>query len=259
MSALPVSLPAGLAHAVWRANQIGVYSSAAVSSGYPLLDAVLPQGGWPSASLTELLLQQAGIGELGLLQPALAVIARHRPVVLVQPPYLPQIATWQSWGLAPQQLLWIRTRQTADALWSAEQILRNGSCGALLLWQSQVRSDALRRLHLAAQAADTVFWLLRPLAAAQDASPAPLRLALRPMLSGIRLEVLKRRGPQLEQHLQLQLDPALHPALHRGLFASPSPVSSQFSSQANQSLHHATLDRRAFAAAGAGSVSPALV
>jgi len=52
----------------------------------------------------------------------------------------------------------------------------------------------LRRLHLAAQHGDTLFFLFRPLAAAQDASPAPLRLSLRPAAGGIEVGFVKRRG-----------------------------------------------------------------
>jgi protein ImuA len=52
--------------------------------------------------------------------------------------------------------------------------------------------------------------MLREMAAQQHASPAPLRLALRPggpdVLS---LRVLKRRGPLLEAPLQLDLLPVL--------------------------------------------------
>ncbi|WP_151446998.1 translesion DNA synthesis-associated protein ImuA [Lacisediminimonas profundi] len=239
MSAISLSLPSGFAHAVWRANQVGMYQSAATSSGFPVLDAVLPQGGWPGAALIELLLQQPGIGELRLLQPALEAIARKRSVVMVQPPCLPQAAAWQGWGLAPQQLLWIRTRQTADALWSAEQVLKNGSCGVLLLWQQQVRPEALRRLHLAAQAADTLFWMMRPLAAAQDSSPSPLRLALRPAPGGLALQVIKRRGPQLDETLFIALP--------------------QAAAYPNQNWNHATVDRRAPAPVAAGSVPAAMV
>ena len=76
-------------------------------------------------------------------------------------------------------LLWVKAPTTADALWSTEQILRNGSCGAVLLWQTNTRSEALRRLNLAAQTTDTTFWLLRPMSAAVDSSPASLRIALR--------------------------------------------------------------------------------
>ena len=38
-------------------------------------------------------------------------------------------------GLSPSQLVWIRSSRSADALWAAEQVLRSGSCGALLFWR----------------------------------------------------------------------------------------------------------------------------
>lgn len=239
MSASSFSVPAECAHVVWRANQAGIYQAATTSSGYPVLDAALPQSGWPSAGLIELLLQQPGIGELRLLQPALQMIARKRPVVLVQPPCLPQAAAWHGWGLEPQQLVWIRSQQTADALWSAEQVLKNGSCGALLLWQQQVRPEALRRLHLAAQGSDTLFWMMRPLAAAQDSSPSPLRLALRPAPGGLALEIVKRRGPQLDQTLFIALP--------------------QAAAYPNQYWNHATVDRRVPAPVAAGRIPAAMV
>jgi protein ImuA len=112
-------------------------------------------------------------------------------------------------------LLWVRALTTADALWSTEQILRNGSCGAVLLWQSNTRSEALRRLNLAAQTTDTTFWLLRPMSAAADASPAPLRIALRPAAGGISVEIIKRRGPHHDAPLFIQL--ASMPARQRFL------------------------------------------
>jgi hypothetical protein len=51
-------------------------------------------------------------------------------------------------------------------LWSAEQILRAGTCGALLFWQRHIRSESLRRLLLAARAGETLFsccarWIAR--------------------------------------------------------------------------------------------------
>jgi protein ImuA len=195
---------APLAHSIWRADQMGSWQATAATTGYQQLDQELPGQGWPRSALIELLLQQPGIGEMRLLKPALEIIARKRRVALVQPPYLPQAAAWLDWGMAPEQLLWIQTRRTADALWSAEQILQNGSCGALLFWQPQIRSEALRRLHLAAQTSDTVFWMFRPLAAAQDSSPAPLRLALRPASAGLAIDIVKRRGPQREEPIILQ-------------------------------------------------------
>jgi protein ImuA len=102
------------------------------------------------------------------------------------------------------------------------------------MWQKQTRGETLRRLHLAAQSGETLFCLLRPLAAAQEASPAPLRLSLRPVAGGLDIGFIKRRGPQRDAPLFLPLTPAL---LQR----------------------HASLDRPASPAAPARSVLPALV
>jgi protein ImuA len=43
-----------------------------VDTGYASLSAELPSGGWPLGALIELLPAHSGIGELRLLQPALA-------------------------------------------------------------------------------------------------------------------------------------------------------------------------------------------
>ena len=254
-------------HAIWRADQMGSYQTAAMPSGYRALDAELPNGGWPSAALIELLLQQPGIGEIRLLRPVLTVIARKRRIALVQPPYLPQVAAWSAWGLPPERLLWIKTKRSADALWSAEQILRNGSCGALLLWQPHIRSEALRRLHLAAQGSETVFWMLRPLASAQDSSPAPLRLGLRTAQAGLEIDIIKRRGPVRSEALYLQLEelPAVLSPL-RSAKLNPA-ISDQLGTEYRSAklspaildIHHAHVDRRASAAIRSRNLAPVLV
>ena len=84
-------------------------------------------------------------------------------------------------------------------------MLRSGSCGALLLWQTHTRPEYLRRLHLAAQAGETLCFVFRPVAAAQDASVAPLRLSLRPAAGGLDIEFVKRRGPNTDQTLFLPM------------------------------------------------------
>jgi protein ImuA len=215
--------PEALHPSLWRASQLARQSTRCIDTGHPVLSAQLPGGGWPTGSLVDLLPQQAGIGELRLLRPALVSVARRR-IVLLQPPHPPQALALAALGLAPSQLLWIRSARNADALWAAEQVLRSGSCGALLLWQNHARGETLRRLHLAAQSGETLFFMLRPLAAAQDASPAPLRLGLRPAVGGIEIDFIKRRGPQRDAPLFLPLTPSVlqrHASLDRPL---PAPV-----------------------------------
>ncbi len=228
-----IATPEELHPSLWRASQLAHSTTRCIDTGHPILSHQLPGGGWPTGTLTELLLQQTGVGELRLLRPALAQVARRR-IVLLQPPHAPQALALAALGLAPSQLVWVRTSRVTDALWAAEQVLRSGSCGALLFWATHARGESLRRLHLAAQSGDTLFFMMRPLAAAQDSSPAPLRLSLRPVAGGIELGFVKRRGPQRDAPLFLPLTPSLR-------------------------QRHATLDRPQPAPAPARSVLPELV
>lgn len=190
---------------VWRASEMAIYTAATMPSGFSSLDAELPNSGWPRSSLIELLLQQAGIGEMQLLKPALVRLSKKQRIVLVQPPHLPNTMACKTWGIDTSRLLWIKAKGTADAMWTTEQILKNGSCGAVLLWQSNIRNESLRRLNLAAQSTDTWLWLMRPISSCSDASPSQLRIALRPALGGISLDIIKRRGPVLDHALFVPL------------------------------------------------------
>jgi protein ImuA len=189
-----------------------------VDTGYAALTTRLPGGGWPTAALTELLLQQHGIGEIRLLGPALAKVSERR-VVLLDPPHAPQALALAALGLAPEHVIWLRSSSTAEWLWAAEQVLRSGSCGALVLWQTHLRAENVRRLHLVAQHGETLCFLLRPLAAALDASAAPLRLSLRPAAGGLNVGFVKRKGPSTDETLFVPM-PVLampRPAPQRGV------------------------------------------
>ena len=219
--------PEELHPSLWLASQLAHSSARCIETGHAALSSQLPGGGWPTGTLIDLLPQQCGIGELRLLRPALQKVAKKR-IVLLQPPHPPQALALAAMGLQPSQLVWIRSSRSTDALWAAEQVLRSGSCGALLFWQSHARGETLRRLHLAAQSAETLFFMLRPLASAQDSSPAPLRLTLRPAVGGLEIGFIKRRGPQRDAPLFLPLTPSLlqrHATLDRALPA-PAPARS---------------------------------
>ncbi|MET0322006.1 MAG: translesion DNA synthesis-associated protein ImuA [Duganella sp.] len=204
---------------VWRASELAISRATTCTTGHARLDAELPNAGWPRSSLVELLVQQHGIGEMQLLKPVLASLSLRQRVALIQPPYLPHSMACRAWQLNDRNLLWLKPASSADALWSAEQILKNGSCGAVVLWQANVRPEALRRLNLAAQSTDTWLWLVRPIAARADASPSPLRLALRPAFGGVSVDIIKRKGPHCDQPIFIPL--ADMPAT----VLSPSPPS----------------------------------
>ena len=208
---------------LWRASQLVRGRARVLETGYPALSAELPGGGWPLGALVDLLVPQAGIGEMRLLQPALSALG-ERPIALLQPPQVPNGLGLGYIGLQLDRLLHIKAPKTGDALGSAEQILRAGSCGALIFWASHAQSSSLRRLHLAAQSGETLFVMVRPLTVAQEASPALLRLALRPSAEGLMVDLVKRRGPSRSEPLSIPLQPtpvlmSRHARLSRRPFA----------------------------------------
>lgn len=124
-------------------------------TGHAGLDAALPIGGWPEGALSEILIPADGVGELGLLWPALARLTRAgERVVLVAPPYVPFAPAWQAAGVDLRQLEMVEAASPRDALWATEQCLRSGSCGAVLCWPAKADDRALRRLQVAAEAGE---------------------------------------------------------------------------------------------------------
>lgn len=211
--------PETLHPALWLGHQLGRNVEQAVPSGFALLDAQLPGGGWPRRVLTELLLPHAGVGEIRLLAPSLAATQRSgRLVMLFDPPARLSAQALAPLGLDVAQLLVISTRARVipgtDSLWALEQALKSGHVGAVLAWlPPRLRAERLRRLQIAAQAHDGPAFVLRETAAQQRPTAAPLRLALRPGGADVlTVQVLKRRGPPLPAPLQLALPPVLSAA-----------------------------------------------
>ncbi len=183
--------------ALWRGR-----SAARVptwSTGYPVLDAGLPGGGWPRAGLVEILTPQPGVGELHLLIPTLAQLTGLTParwVAWIAPPFEPFAPALASRGVALDRQLVVRTRVP---LWAMEQALGSGACEAALAWVQAARPRDLRRLQLATGRGRTLGFVFRGLAAAREASPAVLRLAIAPQGGGVEVDLIKSRGGSRER------------------------------------------------------------
>ena len=187
---------------VWRGrDQAG--QQAGLASGYPELDRHLPGGGWPRESLTEILTEHYGIGELRLLMPALARLSTETSpqdftepgwIAWVAPPFQPYPPALQQCGIDLSRMLIVRPRDASEILWSAEQALSSGTCAAVLLWPSMLDDQASRRLQLAAEKGRSWAIAFRPLAARRQPSAAALRLELHPGDKGSRVHILKSRG-----------------------------------------------------------------
>lgn len=238
LSAKPLSL-ADLPPAVWQAHALATPIVQVQPTGDAPLDAQLPGGGWPIGSMTEILQPDAVHAEWRLLLPALARSGQGS-VVLVGAPHVPFAPALAAMGLQTSRLLWVNTSVMSERLWAAEQALTCAQVDAVLLWlntrtegMSAARNDQLRRLHLGASEHAKLFFVMRPLQARTQASPASLRLELtlqsqsQPQVqsqsegqaqsqasgasvpqsefrSDVHVHLLKRRGPPTERSLALR-------------------------------------------------------
>jgi hypothetical protein len=194
-----------------RGDAFAVAPAPTLASGFPVLDAELPGGGWPRGGLTELLAEHEGIGELGLLLPALAALtAAGGEVVLVAPPHCAHAPAWAAAGIRLDCLHRVFPRRPRDALWAGVEALRCGGVAATLLWldgmfRGGLPANSLRRLQVAAGEGGGGAFCFRPAQLALAASPAPLRLQLQAAGRQLRVTLLKRRGPPARQAILLDV------------------------------------------------------
>jgi hypothetical protein len=192
--------------AIWRGDQYAKVAVESIPTGFDELNAQLPGGGWPRASITELLLNQHGIGELRLLAPALERLSRTESwLVLVAPPFLPYAPGFKSLGVNLSRLIVVKTRSDGESLWAAERCLRAVSCAAVLAWPGSASPQALRRLQLAAEEGKSFGVIFGPTRNAAQPSPAPLRIQLTAGRGRLGVQILKRRGGGWAQPLSLSL------------------------------------------------------
>src|SRR5437879_2816513 len=217
---------------VWHADDPALAATAAecAPTGFEILDAELPGGGWPQGQLIALLHDEPGIGELSLLAPALAAQTRAgRACVWILPceygscerglqaddllqqalPYPPALTEA---GIDPSCSIFVRPVVAREAWWAIEQSLRAAHLGVLIGWlpASTTCADfrALRRLHLLAQRHRALVFVIRPARCADSPSPAVLRLQLACDGQQLAVRILKRRGRPLIEPVALQVYPA---------------------------------------------------
>lgn len=181
---------------VWR-GKVATVARAVIPTGFHELDRALPGGGWPLGALTEILVDGYGIGELGLLMPALTALTKEDPskpkkwVAWVAPPFVPYAPALQQRGVNIDRLLMIHpTSSGKSRLWAIEQAIRSGSSVGVLAWVAAADDVILRRLQLAAEEQGCWVVLFRPASTRLQRSPAALRVHL----SQARVEIVKCWG-----------------------------------------------------------------
>lgn len=202
---VPAGLPRHVEAAVWRGTELGSPVTEVVRTGWEVLDAELPGGGWPCRSVTEVLQPQPSLCEWRLLGPALRrIVAAGQTIVVVGPPKTPHLAGLRHAGLTDKKFVWVKAETPAHRLWTTEQLIKSNSPGALLAWLPQARPEQLRRLQVCAQACEGPVILFRPVAAQHEPSAAPLRVVATFGVDWeLKVHILKRKGPRHEGQLHL--------------------------------------------------------
>ncbi len=230
-----------------------------VKTGFQSVDSLLCHGGWPLGHLIECLSQNPGHGELDLFFPAIKQLAKphepmsitasakksakssahqtivksstkkktspvncqnNQPIILISPPYIPYLESWEQQLKQPLQLWFITPKTLAQRLWAAEQVLLSNSASVVMLWlyQQKVRPVQLRKLQLAAKHSNSLIVMLRDLSVQHQASPAPLRLTISPgrkeeRRTTLTIHIIKQQGnwggekALIPWHSQLQHPP----------------------------------------------------
>lgn len=195
---------------VWRGGELEQVVHPVHATGYAALDAQLPGGGWPTGTLSEVLHDGVGIGEVSFLAGALARACEgERLIAWINAPYLPYAPALAQRGIPLERCMVVRPANREDALWAAEQSLRSGACGAVMLWIPEgKRTDDyawLRRLQMAAESGRAMAVFFRPTSAEKLSTPAHLRVRLSREDGALQVRIPKRRGPPLESPVALRI------------------------------------------------------
>lgn len=201
---------------LWRASSIEGHFLEGCSSGFEALDRELPGSGWPASGITELLHAHSGIGELRLLLPAFAHLSHRqsRWLLFVSPPFIPYAPALVQAGIDLTRVLVCQPRTTKDYLWVIEQALSSQSCSVVVAWPTSILEKQIRRLQVAAKSGNCWGVLFRSESAAANASPAELRIRLRPHShsrdnSALVARVIKRFGRWESGDITLHFDDEL--------------------------------------------------
>lgn len=180
--------------ALWRGRDR--YNEAeSVATGFTQLDNALPSQGWPVGGVTELLVEQQGIGELSLLLPALCRLTSDGQwAACINPPHIPYAPALSNAGIRLDRLLIINSKTDANTLWATEQVLRTGLFAAVITWVTKSAAQKQRRLQIAAETGKTWATVYRPAAAKNEHSPVSTRIVVGLSNRQLSLDIIKVRG-----------------------------------------------------------------
>ena len=110
-------------------------SSLVTATGIPVLDELLPSGGWPKAGLVEIIVPDEYTDAVALLMPALMRLSRQgRWIAMVNPLYQARVHLFSEKGMDHASVMQVNPHPGRSALWTAESMLRSGDCSVVMAW-----------------------------------------------------------------------------------------------------------------------------
>lgn len=217
------------------------------SAGAPILDRLLPGGGFRPGTIVEWLAEEPGSGTSALvILAARAACRTGRQLVVLDRSRRFYPLALVPWKFPSEQVLVVRALTEADELWAADQALRSSAVGAVWLTWDQLSSQDFRRLQLAAEQGGSLGLLIRPAHHLGQPSWADVqwRVASRappPNSSGrlLSIELTRCRGGQAKPPVIVEIDD------HSGSLREVSCHVATHSLSSSTQLAHPTIARRA--------------
>jgi len=226
---------------------------AALSTGWPPLDELLPGGGLRRGSLVEWLAAGPGSGAALLAWGAAQQAAREGGAIVVldrrREVYPPALAAW---GVELERVIFVQPQNARDEGWVWDQALRCPGVAAVWGWVDQVDGRLFRRWQLSAEASGGVGLLIRPADVRTQPTWADVRWWIEPQRASAgrrwRVDLLRCRGAGGSGSAELVLDEwtgqLCDPAPNMGL----APIKtmgacSNFRSPLEEEQRHATHPR----------------
>ncbi len=176
----------------WR-RQPGIHS---LDTGYPHINALLVQRGWPLYGLTEILQKHSGLGEWQLLSRSLCTLLEKAGyLVLVDPPAQLHLPGLQQLCLDYRRFLIIDSGSSRNFIYSVRTAAASPACLGVLCWEPRrLTYTEVRKLQLNASSNGALLIVFRHLNALEHSSPASLRLSITACQKGFAVHIHKQRG-----------------------------------------------------------------
>ena len=173
-------------------------ASRLIPAGIPVLDDLLPDGGWPRAGVIEVTESGEYACSMELFMPALARVTHQgRRVVLVAPPYLARKPVFTETCVNPAGVVQVNPHPGRSALWTVESLLLSGDYGIVMAWPGCDTELMDKRLQKAAIQGRVLCVLFRPPCQGRIVSTIHLRLGVDVDEAGRTVCLINGRGDRL--------------------------------------------------------------